>query len=148
MKYIFTVICLFFCTLSVFAYSNNYGSASSAARSYYSSHAYYGGATQSASAAYRSYSNYNSATPSLNSSFSTSKNQYSQNYFYKPASLTHSSYVTTASKIKNNQANSGVDVVPFRYNTLNYTKIRNMEADSPKKYSAKCTDLGDASFCQ
>lgn len=38
-------------------------------------------------------------------------------------------------------------VTPYRYNSLNYTRVRKRESDTGY-YSAKCTDIGDASFCQ
>ena len=148
MKYFFALICIFCSAAAAFAYSSGYGSAASAARSYYSSHSYYNSAGRAGSVYSNSYSNYNSSVPSINSSYTRTKSGYSGNYIYRPASSTPSSYASTAARIKNNTANPGITVVPFRYNTLNYTRVRNMEADPPKKYSAKCTDIGDASFCQ
>ena len=148
MRYIFALICIFFCASSAFAYSSGYGSAASAARSYYSSHSYYNSAGRAGSGYYNSYSNYNSSVPSINSTYTRTRSGYSGNYVYRPASSTPSSYAATAARIKHTSNNAGVSVVPFRYNTLNYTRVRNMEADPPKKYSAKCTDIGDASFCQ
>lgn len=38
-------------------------------------------------------------------------------------------------------------VTPFRYNTLDYKRIRQVKGGHGD-YSAKCTDIGDASFCQ
>lgn len=43
--------------------------------------------------------------------------------------------------------NTQTDVVPFRYNTLNYTRIRKVKGGYGD-YNSKCTDIGDASFCQ
>lgn len=40
-----------------------------------------------------------------------------------------------------------MDIMPFRYNTLDYTRIRKVKGGYGD-YSAKCTDIGDASFCQ
>lgn len=148
MKYLLLLISIFLSASCTFAYSNSYGSAASAARSYYSSHSYYNSAARSGSSSYSSYSNYNSSVPSINSTYTHSRSGYSGNYLYRPASSSPSSYSTTAARVKNASTNSGVTVVPFRYNTMNYTRVRNMEADPPKKYSAKCTDMGDASFCQ
>ena len=137
MKYLLLLIGICFSVSCALAYSNSYGSAANTARSYYSSHSYYNSAARSGSSSYSSYSNYNSSVPSINSTYTHSRSGYSGNY-----------YSTTAARVKNTSTNSGVTVVPFRYNTLNYTRVRNMEADPPKKYSAKCTDMGDASFCQ
>ena len=148
MKYFFALICIIFCASSAFAYSSGYGSAATAARRYYSSHSYYSGAGRSGSASYSSYSNFNSSAPSINSTYTRTRSGYSGNCIYKPASAAPSAYASAASRVKNTASSSGITVVPFRYNTLNYTKVRNMEADPPKKYSAKCTDMGDASFCQ
>ena len=38
-------------------------------------------------------------------------------------------------------------ITPYRYNSLDYTRVRKRESDT-EYYSAKCTDIGDASFCQ
>lgn len=38
-------------------------------------------------------------------------------------------------------------VTPYRYNSLNYTRVRKRES-APGYYSSKCTDIGDTSFCQ
>lgn len=48
-------------------------------------------------------------------------------------------YTQTASSNKN-------DTVPFRYNTLNYSKYRKMHG-AEGDYKTKCMDIGDASFC-
>lgn len=37
--------------------------------------------------------------------------------------------------------------MPFRYNTLDYTRIRKVKGGHGE-YNSKCTDIGDASFCQ
>lgn len=39
-----------------------------------------------------------------------------------------------------------MNTVPFRYNTLNYTRIRKVKGGYGD-YSAKCSDIGDVSFC-
>ena len=38
------------------------------------------------------------------------------------------------------------DVMPFRYNTLDYTRIRKVKGGYGD-YSARCSDIGDVSFC-
>lgn len=38
------------------------------------------------------------------------------------------------------------DAVPFRYNTLNYTRIRKVKGGYGD-YNAHCSDIGDVSFC-
>ena len=37
--------------------------------------------------------------------------------------------------------------MPFRYNTLDYTRIRKVKGGYGE-YNSRCTDIGDASFCQ
>lgn len=39
-----------------------------------------------------------------------------------------------------------MNTVPFRYNTLNYTRVRKVKGGYGD-YSAKCSDIGDVSFC-
>lgn len=39
------------------------------------------------------------------------------------------------------------NTVPFRYNTLNYTRVRKVKGGHGD-YNAKCSDIGDASFCR
>ncbi len=39
-----------------------------------------------------------------------------------------------------------MSTTPFRYNTLNYTRIRKVKGGYGD-YNAKCSDIGDASFC-
>lgn len=39
-----------------------------------------------------------------------------------------------------------MNTVPFRYNTLNYTRIRKVKGGYGD-YNAKCSDIGDVSFC-
>ena len=36
---------------------------------------------------------------------------------------------------------------PFRYNTLDYTRVRKVKGGHGE-YNSRCTDIGDASFCQ
>lgn len=148
MKYFFLLISILFSVTCAFAYSGGYGSAASSARSYYSSHSYYNAAGRSGSSSYASSSGYNSSMPTINSTYTHTNSGYSGNYLYRPASSKQSSYSAASSRIKNSSTNSNVTVVPFRYNTLDYTRVRKMDADPPKRFSAKCTDMGDASFCQ
>ena len=37
--------------------------------------------------------------------------------------------------------------MPFRYNTLDYTRVRKVKGGYGE-YNSRCTDIGDASFCQ
>lgn len=37
---------------------------------------------------------------------------------------------------------------PFRYNTLDYKRIRNVNGGHGESYSARCHDIGDVSFCR
>ena len=46
-----------------------------------------------------------------------------------------------------NLRRTDMSVTPYRYDSLNYTRIRKLESQ-PEYYSSKCTDIGDASFCQ
>ena len=39
-----------------------------------------------------------------------------------------------------------MNTVPFRYNTLNYTRVRKVKGGYGD-YNAKCSDIGDVSFC-
>lgn len=45
-----------------------------------------------------------------------------------------------------NENYSQTSTVPFRYNTLNYTKIRKVKGGYGD-YNAHCSDIGDVSFC-
>ncbi len=45
-----------------------------------------------------------------------------------------------------NQSVNKMDVMPFRYNTLDYTRIRKVKGGYGD-YNARCSDIGDASFC-
>ncbi len=38
--------------------------------------------------------------------------------------------------------------VPFRYNTLDYTRLRKVSGGHGESYSARCHDIGDVSFCR
>ena len=39
-----------------------------------------------------------------------------------------------------------MNTTPFRYNTLNYTRVRKVKGGYGD-YNAKCSDIGDVSFC-
>ena len=45
-----------------------------------------------------------------------------------------------------NENYAQTNAVPFRYNTLNYTRIRKVKGGYGD-YNAKCSDIGDVSFC-
>ncbi len=45
-----------------------------------------------------------------------------------------------------NQNVHNMDVMPFRYNTLDYTRVRKVKGGYGE-YSARCSDIGDVSFC-
>ncbi len=45
-----------------------------------------------------------------------------------------------------NENYTQTSAVPFRYNTLNYTRIRKVKGGYGD-YNAKCSDIGDVSFC-
>lgn len=44
------------------------------------------------------------------------------------------------------KSSNSMDAVPFRYNTLDYTRIRKVKGGYGD-YNARCSDIGDASFC-
>lgn len=37
---------------------------------------------------------------------------------------------------------------PFRYNTLDYSRSRQVQGGHGESYSARCHDIGDVSFCR
>ena len=84
----------------------------------------------SSSSGNRSYSSYSS------SAYSTST-WYENNRKQREASAS-----TPYSAANYTQMNT----VPFRYNTLNYTRIRKVKGGYGD-YNAKCSDIGDVSFC-
>ncbi len=53
-------------------------------------------------------------------------------------------------KVQNQKASyantNSMNVVPFRYNTLDYTRVRKVKGGYGE-YSARCSDIGDVSFC-
>ena len=81
-------------------------------------------------------------------SVSTKKSMYnSSNY------NTSSWYASNANKQKVNKTTSfsssnytQSNTTPFRYNTLNYTRVRKVKGGYGD-YNAKCSDIGDTSFC-
>lgn len=70
-----------------------------------------------------------------NSSVEYERNRYMRN-----------SAASTAAQYYNSRRQD-MSVTPYRYNSLNYTRVRKLESE-PEYYSSKCTDIGDASFCQ
>ena len=144
-------------------YNSSFSGGSSAMRNY--NVQYFSAAATSGR--YSSQSSYNSYSVMKNSSYggfsggSGAKNI--DNYNYGPSSgvsygKSFHDYNYTAQK----QAHSGdfapsytkntesaqIKPAPFRYNSLDYTRVRKLDADPPKKYQARCTDIGDASFCR
>ena len=69
-----------------------------------------------------------------------------------------SDYSTNSWNVQNKRSQNNKDsfsvsnynkntAVPFRYNSLNYTRTRNVQGGHGE-YNAKCTDIGDVSFCR
>ena len=52
----------------------------------------------------------------------------------------------SSSPSSSNENYTQTSAVPFRYNTLNYTRIRKVKGGYGD-YNAKCSDIGDVSFC-
>lgn len=71
------------------------------------------------------------------------------------SSYSSSSYSTTNWNNRNTKSRAATQVQnsakmytePFRYNTLDYKRVRRLQ-DGSGDYSAKCSDIGDTSFCQ
>lgn len=154
MKKFLLTISLIFSTGVCFAYGSygsyggGYNSASSASSRYsatHSSYSSYGGSRNASYSSNYGRSNTASSSPSRTSSYGRSYSSGMINYSSTPKTTT---YNNTANKTHGVSSTSTMTVTPFRYNTLNYTRVRNMEADPPKQFSAKCSDMGDASFCQ
>ena len=87
------------------------------------------------------------------SSKSYSSSAYSSSTWYannqKQRRKTWSFYQTCAAQAQTpySAANyTEMNTVPFRYNTLNYTRIRKVKGGYGD-YNAKCSDIGDVSFC-
>jgi len=52
---------------------------------------------------------------------------------------------------KNSYSNKSyieTSTTPFRYNSLDYTRSRQVAGGHGESYSARCHDIGDASFCR
>src|SRR5574344_975688 len=82
--------------------------------------------------------NYSNTNNKYNSSNYSSSNWYavnSQKQRYNNAKASYSA-----------QNNTKANTTPYRYNTLNYTRIRHVQGGYGD-YSAKCSDIGDVSFC-
>ena len=62
------------------------------------------------------------------------------------ARYSHNTAASSAASYYNTRNSASIQTMPYRYNTLNYTKIRRTEHN--RDYSMKCRDIGDASFCQ
>lgn len=73
-----------------------------------------------------------------------------KNYDYS-----YSTWYANNKKIQNSQKQQSfstenykqTSTQPFRYNTLNYTRVRNVQGGHGQ-YNAKCSDIGDVSFCR
>lgn len=73
---------------------------------------------------------------------------------YSSSSYTTSSWYANNNKQRaqntkasySNQSVNKTDAMPFRYNTLDYTRIRKVKGGYGD-YNARCSDIGDASFC-
>ena len=77
-------------------------------------------------------------------------------YQPKYSSSNYSTHSWASQNKKNTQTNpkdfsvqnyNNASVAPFRYNSLNYTRTRNVQGGHGE-YNAKCTDIGDVSFCR
>ena len=77
---------------------------------------------------------------------------------YQPrySSSNYSTHSWNVQNKKNSQSNTkdfsvqnynNASVAPFRYNSLNYTRTRQVQGGHGE-YNAKCTDIGDVSFCR
>ena len=72
-----------------------------------------------------------------------------------PLNSRYSASSYTTSSWKNSQKQAGqravssyqTDTMPYRYNTLDYKRVRKVKGGYGD-YSARCTDIGDASFCR
>ncbi len=152
MKINIIIITLLLIGTPVFAYSR-YGTAG---YSSYGTGAYSYNSAAATSARYKAtHSRYNYGSSSSASYTSTNSANYNYNYnpykmnksYYDSTRTTYKNYPETA-QIQSTQGASTIKAIPFRYNTLDYTRVRNMESDPPKQYSARCSDIGDASFCR
>ena len=76
------------------------------------------------------------------STSSYSSSAYSSSAWYANNKKERVSKDTSYSAQSYTQANT----VPFRYNTLNYTRVRKVKGGYGD-YNAKCSDIGDVSFC-
>lgn len=157
MKKILILICALSLGCAGFGYSGMYGNRYSgySTRSYGSASTGYSSAASTSSRYNASHSRYNYG----NASSSSYSSQSGTNYTNTPSRINKSYYGNTSASYsgrssyppasyKNTDTAASIKAVPFRYNTLDYTRVRKMEADPPKEFSARCSDIGDASFCR
>ena len=83
--------------------------------------------------------NTSSYNPKYRSSDYSSSNWYANNKrqqtINKTQSYTNKNYIEASS-------------IPFRYNSLDYTRNRKVQGGHGESYSARCHDIGDVSFCR
>ena len=133
-----------------YGYYGSYGSAASVSK--------YSSAASTSNRYHESQSSYNTYECGKNAIYCSS---YKTGAYYKSKNSSASNINTLSEKsgdrrqynnsysgFTTNSMKEEIKTVPFRYNSLDYTKVRNMSDDSSKQYSSKCTDMGDASFCQ
>ena len=122
-KLFFTMVIIFICTTAGTVY----------AKSMFDENGNYSG----------SWKQMTNVSSSSSSSSSYSSSDYSSSAWYannrKQKAL---SGAASYSAQNYTQANT----VPFRYNTLNYTRIRKVKGGYGD-YNSHCSDIGDASFC-
>lgn len=86
----------------------------------------------------------------------TNVNTSSYNKKYNSSSYSSSSWYANNKKqqaVNNTKSYSAKNYIdssatPFRYNTLDYTRSRNVKGGHGESYSARCHDIGDVSFCR
>ena len=86
----------------------------------------------------------------------TNINTSSYNQKYSSANYSSSAWQQNNKKqqaLKNNKPYSTQyyiesSSVPFRYDTLDYKRIRQVQGGHGESYSARCHDIGDVSFCR
>lgn len=79
----------------------------------------------------------------------------SSRHSYSSAGYSSASWYANNQKQKaiNNQTSYSAQnytqqsTLPYRYNTLNYTRVRKVKGGYGD-YNAKCSDIGDVSFCR
>ena len=82
-------------------------------------------------------------TSSYNNNYSSSN--YNSSTWYannkKQQSINKSKHYSNNNYIESN-------ATPFRYNSLDYTRSRQVKGGHGESYSARCHDIGDVSFCR